>query len=249
MGWNYLSVPKLQRLHRWSLGMDKLFHPTLYNGCDYLSMLGLRLNHVGKSGPRKHSPVCVCVTEILNISGLICARIRTAALSRHVQLKYKKNICDWYEILLHNNQVLYKKNYRITKTVHHLDDQQHDISNSLGQFESHYPYWYRMKFLIWCRVTKEVQILQICQASNLPIVSRTVQYPLHYCNCIFDMSVAGTVTLMYTILISINNMLTHFANASLSQLICMLLKGINWAYYRSARQLYCYDSITVCTGI
>ena len=23
MGWNYLSIPKLQRLHRWSLGMDK----------------------------------------------------------------------------------------------------------------------------------------------------------------------------------------------------------------------------------
>ena len=79
--------------------------------------------------------------------------------------------------------------------MHHLDDQQHDISNSLGQFESHYPYWYRMKFFIWCRVTKEVQILQICLAANLPIVSRTVQYPLHYCNCIFDMSVAGTCDL------------------------------------------------------
>ena len=23
VGWNYLSIPKLQRLHRWSLGMDK----------------------------------------------------------------------------------------------------------------------------------------------------------------------------------------------------------------------------------
>ena len=32
VGWNYLSIPKLQRLHRWSLGMDKLFHPTLNNG-------------------------------------------------------------------------------------------------------------------------------------------------------------------------------------------------------------------------
>ena len=42
MGWNYLSIPKLQRLHRWSLGMDKLFHPTHYKGCNYLSMLGLK---------------------------------------------------------------------------------------------------------------------------------------------------------------------------------------------------------------
>ena len=30
MGWNYLSIPKLQRFHRWSIGMDKSFHPTLY---------------------------------------------------------------------------------------------------------------------------------------------------------------------------------------------------------------------------
>ena len=50
MGWNYLSIPKLQRLHRWSLGMDKQFHPMLYWACDYLSMLGFKLNHVSKKG-------------------------------------------------------------------------------------------------------------------------------------------------------------------------------------------------------
>ena len=49
--WNYLSIPKLQRLYRWSLGMDMLFHPTLYNGCNYLSMPGFKLNHVNKRGP------------------------------------------------------------------------------------------------------------------------------------------------------------------------------------------------------
>ena len=43
---NYLS--NKHRLHRWSLGMDKQFHPTLYNGCDYISMLGLKLMHVSK---------------------------------------------------------------------------------------------------------------------------------------------------------------------------------------------------------
>ena len=52
MGWNYLSIPKLQRCNRWSLGMDKQFHPTFYNGCNYLSMLGLKLNHVSKRGPK-----------------------------------------------------------------------------------------------------------------------------------------------------------------------------------------------------
>ena len=41
MGWNYLSIPKLQRLH--------------YNGCNYLSTLGLKLNHVSKRGPWYHS--------------------------------------------------------------------------------------------------------------------------------------------------------------------------------------------------
>ena len=35
-------------IHSRSLGMDKYLHPTLYNGCTYLSMLGLMLNHVCK---------------------------------------------------------------------------------------------------------------------------------------------------------------------------------------------------------
>ena len=52
MGWNnYLSIPKLQRLHCWSLGMDRLFHSTLHTGCNYLSMLGSKLNHVSKRSP------------------------------------------------------------------------------------------------------------------------------------------------------------------------------------------------------
>ena len=46
----YLSIPKLQRLHRWSLIMDNQFHFTLYNGCNHLFMLGLKLKHVSKRG-------------------------------------------------------------------------------------------------------------------------------------------------------------------------------------------------------
>ena len=45
MGWNYLSIPKLQRRNRWSLGMDNEFHTTIYNECNYLFMLGLKLIH------------------------------------------------------------------------------------------------------------------------------------------------------------------------------------------------------------
>ena len=52
MGWNDLSIPKLQRLRRWSLGMDKPFHPTFYNVCNYLSMLGFKWFHVSERGTR-----------------------------------------------------------------------------------------------------------------------------------------------------------------------------------------------------
>ena len=50
MVWNY--IPKLQRFHSWSLGIDKQFHPTIYDWCNYLSMLGLKLFHVSKRGHR-----------------------------------------------------------------------------------------------------------------------------------------------------------------------------------------------------
>ena len=48
VGWNYLSIPKLQWLNSWSLGMDRYFHPTLYLACNYLSKLVLKLNRVSK---------------------------------------------------------------------------------------------------------------------------------------------------------------------------------------------------------
>ena len=51
MGWNFLSILKLQRCNHWSLGMEKQFHPWLYIACDYLPMLGLKLNHVSKGDP------------------------------------------------------------------------------------------------------------------------------------------------------------------------------------------------------
>ena len=52
MEWSYSSIPKLQRCNRWSLGMNRSFPPTLYWTCDYLSMVGLKLYYVSKSGPR-----------------------------------------------------------------------------------------------------------------------------------------------------------------------------------------------------
>ena len=50
--WNNLFVPKLQWLHHWSLGMDKLFHPTPYWVYDYLSMPRLKLINVSMWGKK-----------------------------------------------------------------------------------------------------------------------------------------------------------------------------------------------------
>ena len=46
-----LIHPKLQWCNLWSLEMDKLFHHILYNGCNYLSILGLKSIYVKKKGP------------------------------------------------------------------------------------------------------------------------------------------------------------------------------------------------------
>ena len=48
VGSNYLSIPKLQRCNRLSLGKDKQFHPILFWPCDYLAMLRFKLTHVRK---------------------------------------------------------------------------------------------------------------------------------------------------------------------------------------------------------
>ena len=48
---NYLSTCKLQGLHNWSLWMDSNIPHTLKGECNYLSMEGLKLNHVGERGP------------------------------------------------------------------------------------------------------------------------------------------------------------------------------------------------------
>ena len=41
--------------------MGKKFHPTLHNGCNYLSMLGLKLIHISKRGPSNAE--CVSVSR------------------------------------------------------------------------------------------------------------------------------------------------------------------------------------------
>ena len=59
MRWNYLSITKVQRWNRWSLGMYEQFHPTLYWLCAYLYMMGIKLIHVSKGATSGHA-YCIC---------------------------------------------------------------------------------------------------------------------------------------------------------------------------------------------
>ena len=44
VGWNELLIPTLKRCNHWNLRKDNWFHQAFHNGCDYLSMLGLKSN-------------------------------------------------------------------------------------------------------------------------------------------------------------------------------------------------------------
>ena len=61
---------QLQRSNRWSLGMDKWFHPTLYRACDHLSMIKLI-----------HISTCKRNALISWQSGKICNFFKTASRS------------------------------------------------------------------------------------------------------------------------------------------------------------------------
>ena len=54
--WNEITYPFLN-CNRCSLGMDKYFNFTYYNGCNYLYILALKLIYVSKSGHRPLSPI------------------------------------------------------------------------------------------------------------------------------------------------------------------------------------------------
>ena len=75
---NYIFTPIIQRCSR--LEMDKWFHPKLYWVCDYLSMLGSKLNHASYKGH-------LWFTDTGNINSL-----RPRQNSRHFQDDIFKHI-------------------------------------------------------------------------------------------------------------------------------------------------------------
>ena len=111
-GWNHLSIPKLQRCNRWSLGMDMLFHPTFYNGCNYLFILGKRLIHVSIRGLRLYhgdeqkvdSHWCVS-----GVTGSSCHPGYTYTDTLIIEMKMSslwRNFRHWLHWMLSNDNLL-----------------------------------------------------------------------------------------------------------------------------------------------
>ena len=81
---------ELLSLHRLSLELDQQFHPTLYNGCNNLSMLGLNLNYFRKRGPtltflKKKHDLTRCILQNLSWDDFICAdKMRGYVLSNFI---------------------------------------------------------------------------------------------------------------------------------------------------------------------
>ena len=49
--WWLARASQTSMAQQWSLGMNKQFNPTLYNGCNYLYMMGINSNYIDKMGP------------------------------------------------------------------------------------------------------------------------------------------------------------------------------------------------------
>ena len=69
-----------------------------YNGCNYLSMLGLKLNHVSKRGSWSMFYLSNCVA-IFNIDGLVQERRNSRALAMELRLSCT-NPSIWFYIWL-----------------------------------------------------------------------------------------------------------------------------------------------------
>ena len=74
------------------LTMPTYFHPTLYWGCDYLSMLGFNVNHVSKSGPCGIHRICGDIVAL------------NKYLRQHDGFIYlwQSNVTYWYRYIFEN---------------------------------------------------------------------------------------------------------------------------------------------------
>ena len=108
MAWNYLCIPKLQRLRPWSLGLYNRFHTTPYIGCRCLSMLGSKLIHVSNRSSLSLGFV------IMNIN---CQRTIAKKL-RHMIDIIKPNVINrkeyWLKPNITSSQVFRLEDFQVT---------------------------------------------------------------------------------------------------------------------------------------
>ena len=81
--------------------MDKLFHPILYMACDYLSMLKLKLIHVGKRGPMSLEQVGHYFTDtifkyIFSYENC-CTLIQISLILVGMFMKFRSSVCNRLE--------------------------------------------------------------------------------------------------------------------------------------------------------
>ena len=117
MGWNYLSIPKLQQaVYEWISN----FIP-LYWACNYLSTLGLKLNHISKRGSRS-PPLSIALLDFTNTS--LC----DAQNSRHLKLR----IAHWWKqdnLLQNTPRQIWRHNASKHKWKQNEDRVQHASCN------------------------------------------------------------------------------------------------------------------------
>ena len=90
--------------------MDKWFHPTIYNGCNYLSLLQLELIHVSKKGPNKLSTCQHLSLPGANMTGLliyIAQNRMELPLTSLITTKFFVKICSFQhgQYIDHNGKV------------------------------------------------------------------------------------------------------------------------------------------------
>ena len=76
VGWNYLSIPKLQRCGCWSLGMSEWYNLKRYWSCGYLSMLALKLIRLTRWATGRKSFHHWCLSAIAKLSNQTVVGIR-----------------------------------------------------------------------------------------------------------------------------------------------------------------------------
>ena len=73
----------------WSLRMDKIFHPALYQACDYLSLLGLKLNHVNEMDRRFSLSIYIYI-YFWSICGTISHHSKWPHKSQEISLHFRR---------------------------------------------------------------------------------------------------------------------------------------------------------------